>query len=132
MTAELEQELIKLKQGNHICLIYENSAEHMAAVVPFLREGLARDERCLYIADDSTVEAIAFALAATRVDVAQERKRGALWMLSNQSTYLRDGKFDPQTMIDFLRSAQTQALTDGFSGLRVAAEMTWRWAGTRL
>ena len=125
MTAKLEQELTKLKQGNHICLIYENSAEQMAAAVPFLKEGLARDERCLYIADDSTVEAIASALAATGVDVAHERKRDALWMLTKQDTYLKDGKFDPVTMIDFLRSAQTQALTDGFSGLRVAAEMTW-------
>jgi PAS domain S-box-containing protein len=125
MTAKLEQELTKLKLGDHICLIYENSAEQMAAAVPFLKEGLARDERCLYVADDSAVEAIASALAATRVDVAHERERDALWMLTKQDTYLFEGKFDPVTMIDFLRSAQTQALTDGFSGLRVAAEMTW-------
>jgi PAS domain S-box-containing protein len=125
MTAKLEQEVTKLTLGNHICLIYENSAEQMAAAVPFLKEGLARDERCLYIADDRTVEAVASALAATGVDVAHERKRVALWMQTKQDTYLKDGKFDPVTMIDFWRSAQTQALTDGFSGLRVAGEMTW-------
>ncbi len=125
MTDRLEQELAKLKLGTHICLIYETSAEQIAAVVPFLKEGLARHERCLYVADDGTVEAIASALVAAGVDVGHERKRDALWMLTKQDTYLRDGKFDPVTMIEFWRSAQTQALTDGFSGLRVAAEMTW-------
>ncbi len=67
MTTKLEQELTKLKQGDHICLIYENSAEQMAAAVPFMKDGLARGERCLYIADDRTVEAVALALAADRL-----------------------------------------------------------------
>jgi PAS domain S-box-containing protein len=125
MVAKLEQELSKLKQGDHICLVYENTAEQMAGAVLFLKKGLAQGERCLYIADDRTVEVIAQALAAIGVDVAHERERGALWMLTKQYTYLKSGKFDPQTMIDFLRSAQTQALADGFSGLRVTGEMTW-------
>ena len=125
MTAKLAQELAKLKQGDHICLIYENSAEQMACTIPFLNEGLARDERCLYIADDRTALAIAQTLAATGTDVAQEQERGALRILTKQDTYLTGGKFDPHTMIEFLRSARTQALTDGFSGLRLTAEMSW-------
>ena len=44
MTTELERQLIDLKQGDHICLIYETMAEQMAAAVPFLKEGLARGE----------------------------------------------------------------------------------------
>ncbi len=125
MTAKLEQELTKLKQGDHICLIYENTVEEMAGAVPFLTEGLLRGERCLCVADDPTVAAITQALAAVGVDVAHERERGALCMLTKQDTYLKGGKFDPQMMIDFLRSAQIDAFADGFAGLRLTAEMTW-------
>jgi two-component system sensor histidine kinase UhpB len=125
MTTELERQLIDLKQGDHICRIYETMAEQMAGAVPFLKEGLAQGERCLYIADDRAAEAIAPALAAAGVDVAHERERGALWMPTKQDSYLKGGKFDPRAMIDFMRSAQTQALADGFPGLRVAGEMTW-------
>jgi PAS domain S-box-containing protein len=125
MTTELERQLIDLKQGDHICLIYETMAEQMAGAIPFLKDGLARGERCLYVADDRTVEAIAQALAAAGVDVAHERQRGALWMLTKQDCYLKSGRFDPQAMIDFLRSAQTETLAEGFSGLRATGEMTW-------
>jgi PAS domain S-box-containing protein len=125
MTTELERQLFDLKQGDHICLIYETMAEQRAGAIPFLKEGFGRGVRCLYIADDHTVEAIAESLAAAGVDVAREQERGALWMLTKLDSYLKGGKFDPQAMIDFLRSAQTQALADGFAGLRVVGEMTW-------
>src|SRR5437868_6601473 len=124
MTTELERQLIDLKPGDHICLIYETVAEQMAGAVPFLKQGLARGERCLYVADDGAAQAIAQALAAAGVDVAHEQERGALCMLTKQDTYLKGGEFDPQAMIDFLRGAQAQALADRFSGLRSAGEMT--------
>jgi PAS domain S-box-containing protein len=125
MASELERRLAELKHGDHICLIYENTVEQLAVAVPFIKEGLARGERCVYVADDRSVEAIAQALATAGVDVAHERERGGLWLPTKQETYLKGGKFDPQAMIDFLRRAQTQALADGFAGLRVAGEMTW-------
>jgi two-component system sensor histidine kinase UhpB len=125
MTTELEHQLASLRQGDHVCRIYESKEEQLAAAVPFMKEGLARGERCLYVADDLSVEAIVGALAAAGVDVAHEREQGALVMPTKGDTYLQGGKFEPQAMIDFLGRAETQALTDGFSGLRVAGEMTW-------
>jgi PAS domain S-box-containing protein len=126
MTTELERQLTELKQGDHICLIYETMAEQLAAAVPFLKQGLAQGERrCLYVAGHPSVEMIAQALAAAGVDVGHEREQGTLWMPTKEESYLKGGKFDPQAMIDFLRQAQTQALADGFTGLRAAGEMSW-------
>jgi hypothetical protein len=125
MIAELEEEVGKLKHGDHICLIYENPAEQMAAAVPFVMEGLDRGERCLYIADDRVIDEVIQALEAAGVDVAQERQRGALRVVTSQETYLRAGEFVPQTMIDLIRQAETEALKDGFSGLRLTGEPTW-------
>src|SRR5260370_4083608 len=103
MKGKLEQELSKLKHGDHICLIYENPAEQMAVAVPFIIDGLDRGERCLYIADDRTIDEVVQALEAAGVDVAQERQRGALRLLTSQDTYLRAGEFVPQTMIGLIR-----------------------------
>jgi len=125
MVAQLEQELAKLKQGDHICSIYETTAELLAVAIPFIIEGLVRRERCVYITDDRTIEEIVQALATVGVDVAQERQRGALRLLTNHDAYLRAGEFDPQTMIDFIRHAEAEALAAGFSGLRLMGEMTW-------
>jgi PAS domain S-box-containing protein len=124
MATKLAQQLSKLNQGDHICLIYENSAEQLAVVVPFIMDGLGRGERCLYVGDNGAIEEVLQALAAVGVDVVHERQRGALRLATNQDTYLRTGQFVPQTMIDLIRQAETEALADGFSGLRVTGEPT--------
>jgi hypothetical protein len=126
MATDLERQLTGLKQGDHICPIYENATEQMAVAIPFLKEGLVRGERCLYIADDQTALQITQALEAASVVVAHEQARGALSILTKRETYLKSGdEFEPQAMIDFLRQAEVQAIADGFSGLRVLGEMTW-------
>ncbi|MDB5307247.1 MAG: Sensory box histidine kinase [Gemmataceae bacterium] len=81
VASELEKQLASLKQGDHVCLIYESTAGQSAVVVPFIKEGLARGERCLYAAD-RTVEEVVQALTAAGVDVAQESQRGAPRLLT--------------------------------------------------
>jgi PAS domain S-box-containing protein len=125
LTSDLKQQVSKLKQGDHICLIYETTGEQLAADVTFITDGLARGERCVFIADDRTNEEVVQALVAAGMDVVQERQRGALRLLTWQDNYLRGGEFAPQAMIDFIRQAEAEALADGFSGLRVTGEMTW-------
>jgi PAS domain S-box-containing protein len=125
MTGELEKQLTTLKHGDHICSIYENTAEQMSVSVPFIIDGLARSERCIYIIDDSTIEEVVRELSTAGVDVAHERQRGALWLLTPLDTYLRAGAFVPEAMLDWIRQAETEAIADGFSGLRLTAEPTW-------
>jgi two-component system, sensor histidine kinase and response regulator len=122
---ELKGEIAQLRYGDHLCLIYDNVAEQQAAAVPFIQQGLAQNERCLYIVDDGTVEDIASALTAAGVAVSQEVDRGALVWLTKRDFFLRSGRFDPQEVIEFLGQLLEQAVAAGFAGLRVTSEMTW-------
>ena len=126
MIAKLVQELSLLKQGDHICLIYEDAARQLATVVLFIIEGLARGERCVYILDDPNIEdGFVRALSAAGVDVVHERQRGSLRLLTSQDAYLRAGEFVPQAMLALIRQMEIDALADGFSGLRLTAEPPW-------
>jgi hypothetical protein len=125
MVAKLENELTKLKQGDHICSINDNASERLAVAVRFIIDGLARGERCIYIVEDSTIDEVVQALTAADVDVARERQRDALRLLTRQDTCLRAGEFAPQAMIELIRQAEAEALADGFTGLRQMGEMTW-------
>ena len=125
MLGELSKQLKKLKHGDHICSIYERTGEQLAAAVPFIMDGLARGERCVYIVDDCTIDEVVQALAAAGVDVVPERQRGALRLLTRRDTCIRAGEFVPHAMIDFIRQTEAEALADGFSGLRQMGEMTW-------
>ena len=89
MCNALKKQIDSLRQGEHLCLVYENAVEQMAAVVPFMRRGLALGERCVYVADERTVDEILEALAGGGVDVAGERQRDALVLLTKRDAYLR-------------------------------------------
>ncbi len=125
MAPELEKQLANLNPGEHLCPIYENAAERLAVVIPFIKHGLARRERCLFVANDRTTEEVIQALSAAGIDVASERGHGALRFLNKSESFLLGREFDPDVMFGFLRREERQALADGYSGLRVAGEMTW-------
>ncbi|MBL8644060.1 MAG: MEDS domain-containing protein [Rhodospirillaceae bacterium] len=123
MTTRLEQQLDGLRHGDHVCPIHERLPELLAVAVPFIRDGLARGERCIYAADDSTTtEAIA---ALGKSEAARAQNAGALHFIDKRATYVPSGRFDPDAMIGFLDRAETEALSQGFSGLRYAGDMTW-------
>ena len=48
MIPDLEGQLAELRPGNHLCMLFDSDAERLGALVPYLRDGLARGERCLY------------------------------------------------------------------------------------
>jgi PAS domain S-box-containing protein len=123
--ANLARQIEHTGKGDHICLVYETFAEQMATVTTFLKAGLARGERCVYLVDDRTADAITEALEASGFDVAAEQARGAFQLLTKRDAYLRAGAFDPQAMVAFLGETEAKALADGYTGLCITGEMTW-------
>jgi signal transduction histidine kinase/ActR/RegA family two-component response regulator len=127
---ELERRLARLRQGDHLCLIYHSAAEQTAALVPFFKAGLATGERCLFVGHGTSGRRLEHALQHAGVDVAAECERGALLCLTRREHWLPQGRFDPGAMMDLLRQAEQQALDDGFSGLRATWNMGWVLEGT--
>src|SRR5258708_27279046 len=115
---DLDRQLTDLKHGDHVCLIYETTAEQLAAIVPFVKTGLARNERCIVIADHTPAAEAVQALGAAGVDVAQECRRGALQILNSRDVYRSPVELDPLALLDFVRRAENEALSAGFAGLR--------------
>ena len=59
------------------------------------------------------------------IDVAAETKRKALQLISGDAAYIVHGTFNPEATIQIFNDAIEQAYTDGFTGFRAAAEMSW-------
>ncbi len=114
----------EVRSGDHILLIYEDSAALMAFSIPFIKEGLAKRERCLYVVDDLTLVEVTRALAAEGVNVEREIERGSLVLLNAQGFYTLPG-FDALGFLELTRKRVQEASARRFAGLRIAAEMTW-------
>src|SRR5919201_2126367 len=125
MPDELTCELAHLRPGDHMCLVCENPDEQLATAVSFLKDGLARGERCVYVVDECTAAEVAAAFTAVGVDVPRAVAAGALVLATKRETYLRGGAFEPVAMITFQDERAQQALAEGYAALRVTGEMTW-------
>ena len=129
VTKPASRTIADLEPGDHLCCIYETDAEHRQVVTPFLRQGLERGEKVMYVVDARTAETILGYLRDDGLDVAPYLARGQLAILTRDETYMRNGVFDPQGMIALLRSETAQALAEGYPALRLTGEMTWALRG---
>jgi signal transduction histidine kinase len=110
--------------NDHVAQIYESNEERFAAAVPFVCHGLERDERVMYVVDESREAEVKSALRDGGIDVDAATDSGALSFHTVQETYLRNGTFEPDEMIEFYGEMVTEA-TEAYEALRIVAETTW-------
>jgi len=107
--------------GDHVCWVYEDDDDLVAAIRPWAREGIARGERVLYIADHPTDELRSRLDVFDDIDALIDARR---IVLGNPTTMYGDGDVDGLTLLTYYAAATAEALADGCTGLRVAAEVT--------
>jgi PAS domain S-box-containing protein len=86
-------------------------------------------EKVLYIVDAHTAETVLKYLRDDGVEVEPYLANGQLSILTPSDAYMQNGIFDPDRMINLLRSETERALAEGHSALRVTGEMTWALRG---
>jgi CRP/FNR family transcriptional regulator, nitrogen oxide reductase regulator len=114
----------RIRPGDHVVFIYDDARELIAFVVPFIRDGLAGGDRCLYVVDDLELTEATEALAEGGVDVTREIERAALHLMPAEEFYglLSSGA---SRVVERHLKRLVEATARGFAGLRVAGEMTW-------
>jgi DNA-binding CsgD family transcriptional regulator len=125
----LERTVRGLVFGDHLCAIFETEEEYRFWITPFIRQGLERGEKVLYIFDAHTSEEILHYLRDDEVETESYLESGQLIILASHEVYMGEGGFDPDAMITLLRHETEQALNEGFSALRATGEMTWALKG---
>lgn len=125
MSDQLQEQIRTMSLGDHTCLIYDSLDEQMDAIVPYIKFGLERNEACVYISDDRSVEEIKDAFNNHGVDIESALASGQMVFATKRDAYLKSGSFDPVMMIDYLKELMLEALAKGFTGYRVTGEMTW-------
>ncbi len=122
---ETAGQLTRLGPGDHVCLVYERPEEQVVTMVPYVRQGLERGERCVYVVDEHSVDDVATVLEAHGVEVEREQARGALVFLTQRESFLRGGRFEPEAMVAYFRQVEHESLAAGFTGVCGTGEMSW-------
>lgn len=101
---------------NHFLLFYRDFYSKMQLFIPFLLDGIAKHEKCLYLPLEDYPSQVRIALngagiPSDKVDILP----AAEW-------YLTKGKFDAEASQKKYKEAVTAALQDGFTGLRAIGD----------
>jgi signal transduction histidine kinase len=114
----IHQEIAGLEPGAHICLPYVSTDDHESAVAAFVRAGLRRGERCLYIGSAAAREGISKRLHDEGIPVGRALEDRALILLDPVDVYGRHTMFDAAHQIKVLEALIDAARADGFNGFR--------------
>jgi signal transduction histidine kinase len=122
MSFELEREVHHLRLGQHACFLYDNAADDRATLAPYFKDGLDRSEQCFLVAAQSAWPALLALLKETGVDVGREVDRRSLRFLPVERYFSRG--FDPAAQLRVFEVGTDAAMTAGFSGIRVCAQLS--------
>ena len=108
--------------ADHVCWVYDDALDLDAAAGRFLAGGLARGERVLVVGDGMTEALHRNSLPCGGTD--ELLASGALQVLDLTEACTGAAPFTAEQQLAFYDAATRQAVVDGFSGLRVAAEVS--------
>ncbi len=121
----LSQRLARIGLHDHACLVLDPQDQRLEIASAFLRIGLERGERCVYVADENTAGRVLPLLREAGSDPGRALASRALVITTDGGTCLRSGAFDPGELFASLESQIEAALADGFRALRLVCEATW-------
>jgi ABC-type transporter Mla MlaB component len=106
--------------ADHLCWVYEDDAAFDAAAREFLAGGLARGERLLCVGE-RVIEGLTAPGARNLSALIAE---GTVEILTLAEAYEAAGPFLPEQQLAFYDAATKRALSAGYRGLRVIAEVS--------
>ena len=119
----------RLGLHDHACLFRDAGPERLDVASAFLRNGLARGERCLYTAGENSAGRIMPHLRMAGIDVGGALASGDL-EIATDGEVLPFGLGDVGAAFARLEERIEAALSAGYKGLRVLGEATWALART--
>ncbi len=124
-----QNSVFRFKRGDHTCVFYHKPDDLLGILEPYILEGLRQGEKCFCAQTAAMAKHLEAGLERAGVDVAREKKRGALQIISEKETYFPQGRFDCARLVQLLERSIELAVKDGFSGFRTAGELRWAASG---
>ncbi len=116
-----------LSHKRHVCAFFNSREEQNKILLPFLKEGIDRGEKILRILDPRLRDEYLSAYSAGGIDVEAAEENGQLEVRPWHETYLREGRFDGDSMISLLeegleKDRQKYGLTRAVGNMEWALE----------
>src|SRR4051812_592717 len=89
-----------LGEARHVCAFFGSEEEEYRVLLPFMKDGFDRGDRAVHVVNPDQRDDHRRRLAAAGIDAAAAEERGQLDLRASTDTYLREGRFDAERMLD--------------------------------
>jgi MEDS: MEthanogen/methylotroph, DcmR Sensory domain len=115
----------QLAETRHVCAFFNSEEEEYRVLLPFIKAGFECGHKAIHVVNPDQRSEHVERLVKAGIDSAVAERNGQLEVRINTETYLRDGRFDKERMLEaFERIAGSNAL-GGFPLSRIVCRMDW-------
>jgi ABC-type transporter Mla MlaB component len=115
----------QLGPGDHACLTFSDEEERLDLLAAFVRDGLRRGQRVLCWTDTLSPQRLARELTARSVRGGAATRRGQLTIAPTEPALRSGDRVTGPQMVAALADELDRASRQGYTGLRVTADMCW-------
>lgn len=112
-----------LAYGQHVCWMYSDDGELRSGLVPFIRDGLAANQRVACFDRAARLSDIRAWLEEEGLAVDDLITSGRLVMGDAETAYFEGGTFDRPARVEGFRRLLVESVAAGYLGLRVFGEV---------
>lgn len=109
----------------HIAAFFRSREEEYEVLRSYIREGIDAGEKAIHICDPHLKHDHLQHLERMGVPISDCTRTGQLEVLGWHDTYLKEGRFDGDSMMVLLEEAVKTSQAEGFSRVRLMGHMEW-------
>lgn len=114
-----------LAESRHVCAFFNDEDEAYRVLLPFISEGFRCNHKAVHMVNPHQDSAHRCRLATAGIDLERAEALGQFELRVNTDTYLSDGKFDPERMLEVFERVAAANRRSPFPLSRIVCQMDW-------
>jgi hypothetical protein len=119
----------QLAETRHVCAFFNSEEEEYRVLLPFIKGGFECGHKAVHVVNPDQRSEHMERLIGAGIDPATAERCGQLELRTNTETYLRDGKFDQDRMLQAFEQIASGNAPGGFPLSRIVCRMDWAGEG---
>jgi len=119
----------QLGETRYVCAFFNSDDEEYRVLLPFIKDGFECGDKAVHVVNADQRRDHLQRLAAVGIDAAAAQQSGQFELRTNTETYLRDGHFDQDRMLEVFEQLASGNAKGGFPLSRIVCRMDWAAEG---
>ena len=115
----------QLREGRHVCAFFNSDDEEYRVLLPFIKDGFECGDKAVHVVNPDQCRDHLQRLAAAGIDTTAAQQSGQFELRTSTETYLRDGRFDQDRMLEVFEQLASDNAKGRFPVSRVVCHMEW-------